>query len=207
MRILGLSGMLSALLLALLFTTGCVKTQDEKDAITPWPDPETTAANAIELYDTNHNGKIDGAEFDATPALKYACVYMDRNGDKMLDQQEIATQIQLWIEYGIKYSEISVTFTENGQPLTDTEATFTPEPFLGPSYTVATSNVQSGNCLPKSEGAPEEAHGIRTGFYTITFDKYPGEKWGIEISHYNEIALQNRGNYELELRKQSTKAE
>lgn len=206
MRTVCLSGMLSALLLALLFTTGCVKTRAEKDK-TPWPDPETAATSAIEMYDTNRNGKIDGAEFDATPALKYARVYMDRNGDKTLNQQEIATQIQLWIEYGVKYSELTVTFTENGQPLTDVEATFTPEPFLGPSYTVATGNVQFGNCSPKSENAPEEAHGIRTGFYTITFDKYPGEKWGIEISRYNEIVSQNRRKYELELRKQSAKAE
>ena len=56
--------------------------------------PADAAQKGLELYDTNKNGFLDGAELDKAPALKSAMKELDKNGDGKISAEELDARIQ-----------------------------------------------------------------------------------------------------------------
>ena len=185
--------------LMLVLSVGCGKSKPKR-VEGPAVDPESAAAKAMELYDTDKNGKIEKTELDATPALKYALSYMDKNADGGLDKAEIANQMKLWVESKIGLTTPALRFVAKGnKPAKGTKATLTPEAFL-PGLKTAEGTITKGACAPSSAGNVDGLPGMTYGFYTITIDAYPNKKWGVEISSNNEIARKASGNYTIEVK-------
>src|SRR6516162_7964274 len=68
---------------------GCGGERLEAPAISP----ASAAAQAMALYDKNHDGFLDEKELEQCPALLSALAAIDQNGDKRLSTEEIASRL------------------------------------------------------------------------------------------------------------------
>ncbi|MDO4582968.1 MAG: EF-hand domain-containing protein [Planctomycetia bacterium] len=189
--------------LAILLSLGCGGGKPKRvDA--PTIDADGAAAEAMNLYDTDKNGKIEKAELDATPSMKSVLSSLDTNGDGGIDKNEIATRIKAWQASKVGLSCPQITFTFKGKPVKSGEVVLTPEPFLGPNLKEAKGSINDGNCSPSSEGNIDNLPGMAYGFYTITIQNaqpsLPADKkWGIEISDQNPVVQETGGSYPVDL--------
>jgi hypothetical protein len=97
------------------------------------------AQTALDTFDKNKNGRIEGTELDACPALKFELPAIDKNGDKSLSAGEIRQRVEQYASLGPVAVTCSVTL--DGQPLSGATVTFEPETFMGPSLKTATTTT------------------------------------------------------------------
>jgi hypothetical protein len=102
-------------------------------------DPAAVAQAALDLYDKNKNGQIEGAELDACPALKAALPAIDTNKDKGLSASEIRDRVARYAAPGPV--PVTITVKLDGQPLSEATVTLEPEPFMGASLKTATATT------------------------------------------------------------------
>ena len=76
--------------------------------------PSDAPKKALELYDTDKNGFIDGAELDKVPGLKAALQQVDTNGDGKISADEIAARIQSWKDSKWGRAVINIMIQHNG---------------------------------------------------------------------------------------------
>lgn len=181
------------LLLASLLFIGCGRAKPKA----PTLDPPAVAAKAIELYDANGNGKIDGDEFDKTPALKFALKEIDADKDKALSADEIQKRLEAWQAWGSSLMAPEFHCKIGGKTVKEGTMKLTPEPFLGENFPVAEGTFVNGTCQP---GAPNPGNyqAIPVGFYTVEVTSPTGSisagQYGVEVfegSHY----FQKHGKY------------
>jgi Ca2+-binding EF-hand superfamily protein len=134
-------------------------------------------SEAMEMFDTNKDGKISGAEFDKVPSLKSNLKRLDANGDGAVTADEITDRIKFWQDV-LKTGRQSVhcIVKHNGQPLADAEVKFVPEKFLGDNIKTATGKTNaSGMCrLSVPLEGKDDVPGIPPGFYRVEITK-PGQ--------------------------------
>jgi len=58
----------------------------------------SAGAKAIEMYDTDKDGKLSGAELDKCPALKAALAQIDASGEGAITAAKITARIKQWQE-------------------------------------------------------------------------------------------------------------
>jgi hypothetical protein len=113
----------------LAFTGGCSGKPSRVSP--PAIDSHGSAQIAIEEFDANHDGKIDGSELEKVPSIKVALARIDQNGDKAVSAEELAARIEGWKQSQLGILGFAVRVTLDGKPLNDATVTFTPEKFLG----------------------------------------------------------------------------
>lgn len=148
-------------------------------------------AKALEMYDTNKDGKISGEELDKCSALKSAISRLDPSGKNEVTAEAITAEIQKWIDSKCARKGFKCLVKRNGQPLADATVKLIPEKFLGPAVEAGTGktdkNGQTSICVPTPPA------GMGPGFYRVVVtkegmtipDKYSTEAatiLGIEIS-------------------------
>jgi hypothetical protein len=131
-------------------------------------------AKAIEMFDTNKDGKISGAEFDKAPSLKFNLARLDTNGDGAVSAEEITNRIKFWQDK-LKIGKTSVrcSVTHGGQPLVGADVKFVPEKFLGENMKTATGKTdESGMCrLVVPDDSDSQYPGIPLGYYRVEITK------------------------------------
>jgi hypothetical protein len=139
--------------------------------------PDSVAGDApqkaMDLYDTDHDGFIDGAELDKVPGLKAALKQVDTNGDGKISREEIAARIQFWKDSGFGRTTISVPVRHNGAPLPGAKVRLVPESFLGSTLptgegTTNDRGVAMVTAPPRNAGDPP---GLSPGFYRLEITK------------------------------------
>lgn len=134
------------------------------------PPAINTAAGsqAVQQYDANGNGAIDGAELNQAPALKLALPRIDVNHDGKITAEEIDRRIGEWRNSRVGRTSCAVKVHRNGQPLANASVTLTPEAFLGkdlaPSH--GTTDAQ-GMAIMRASNGP----GAPVGFYRVEVSK------------------------------------
>ena len=114
-------------------------------------DPSSAGKEAIKMYDTNHDGKISGAELDKCPAIKSALAQIDPSGKGEVTAEMISARVQKWIDSKLGKMSLGCRVTHNGVPLAGATVTFIPEKFLGTAIPPATGKTdQSGNAMLSS---------------------------------------------------------
>ena len=131
---------------------------------------------AMELYDTNGDGKVVGDELDKAPGLKAAMATLDADQDGKVAAEEIAARIHSWQASEIGVAAIYCTVNMDGQPLVGATVTFEPESFLGDGLQAGISTTDDFGgaypTIPKEERPMADMPpGLRLGFYRVKVSK------------------------------------
>jgi hypothetical protein len=157
------------------------------------------AAKAMELFDSNKDGKISGDELDQAPGLKAALKVMATDKDKGVTADQISLRVKKWIDSKIGRTSLSCMVIHNGQPLAGATVKFVPEKFLSEYLTeTATGKTnQTGMAMlsvPVESGPDAFPPGLPVGMYRVEITK-DGEnipaKYNTETTLGQEVSLDN----------------
>lgn len=157
-----------AAILVGICASGCVQRTKRINAAIP--DPESSGAQALALFDTNKDSLLSADELRQSPGLHTALARIDSNGDGQLTEAEIVTYFAAFADRTLRLVAIRCEVSMEKRPLPDATVTLVPEPFLGSATKSATAVTNaSGLCRLQSEGA--EYPGVQLGLYRITVTK------------------------------------
>lgn len=158
-------------LILLCLAIGC--SQAPKNLSPPPLDPAAAAAKAMELFDTNSDGKIDKSELSSSPGLKAALKTTDSDRDGALTQQEIQDRLQVYVDSGTAIRSFQVELRRRGGEARNLQLTAVPEPFLEEYIEPATGETNvAGVVTPNIEFTDPEIRqqgygGMRLGMYRL----------------------------------------
>ena len=134
----------------------------------PTYDPAGMAQAAVSQYDKNGNGRLDGAELDAIPALKLSLAAIDTNKDKAISLDELTTRFESYKAANVGALGVSVTVRVNGTRMGGVAVTFVPEDCMKGTATGGSGTTgDDGAAAIQSDGVP----GLPLGLYKITLSK------------------------------------
>ena len=175
----------------LLATAGCsdAPSGPSKPSVRPWP----AAKAAMAAYDLDGNGRIDGQELEKSPPLKSLLASIkaaDPGHPDALTEADIVQRIQKWLGSGTALMGGSVQVTLGGNPLAGATVSMEPEPFLGPSYRIATGITDDHGAATLS-GSLAEFPGVYVGLYRVKISKKDHEQ-EVVPAKYNEKTVLGR---------------
>ncbi len=140
----------------------------------PSIDAEAAGERAIEMYDTNKDGKLSDEELDKCPGLKAAAGKV--GGTQGVTAEGITARIEEWQRTKIGRVPAGCRVLHNGVPLKDAEVRLVPEEFLGEGMkvAVATGKTDEGGSAMVSvptSGARTDPEGLPPGFYRVEITK------------------------------------
>lgn len=184
------------LVLSFLIASGCSRGPSRQRP--PSISASSAGSQAVEMHDTDKDGKISGAELDGCPALKAAIAQIDKNGDGSITADEITERIEAWQNTKLGQMSLSCTVLRNGRPLSDAEVRFVPEKFLGENVKTATGKTDLNGVAAISVGMSERSGspGVAPGLYRVEITK-DGEnipaKYNTATTIGQEVALGAEG--------------
>jgi len=151
-------------------------------------DPAKAARLALEEFDTNKDGKIDGEEIKKSPGLIEAIETMDDDGDGSLTAGEISQRVREWLDGGTNVFTQSSTVYLDGEPLEGATITYDPEDFLEPGLQ-PTSGVTdaTGSAFPQGQDA--KYPGLYPGVYRVRISKVVDGRETIPARYNTETIL------------------
>jgi hypothetical protein len=157
-------------------------------------DASSASRQALELYDKNGDGAIDGAELDAVPGIKKNLSHYDSNSDGRVTADEIAARLNDWAAQKLALMGCSYIVTLDGQPLEEATITMVPEQYLGPNVKPATG-ITAPNGLARmshaDEDLPKTANGrpmagVKSGTYKVQIT-HPSRKIPAKYNSATEL--------------------
>ncbi|MGA2033484.1 MAG: hypothetical protein ABSG68_14610 [Thermoguttaceae bacterium] len=152
------------------------------------------AQKAMELYDSNKDGFLEGAELDKVPGLKAALKQVDTNGDGKINAEEISARIASWKTSKAARLNTACKVLRKGKPLSGATVTLVPESFLGTALKPATATTDQSGMAMFSVDGPGGLPGVPPGFYRVEVTK-SGEdipaKYNTETVLGMEVAVDN----------------
>lgn len=145
--------------------------------------PGEAAAKAMELHDSNKDGKLDKTELAAAPSLADSVRRTDANRDGAIAQTELEARFTAH-DAMADLVAVEVEVRENGSPMEAAEVTLTAEPFMGEgkqSYRGTTA--ADGLCALTGEDVALD--GVPMGFYRV---KIVHAASGTEVTRGCEVA-------------------
>ena len=179
------------LAVGVLMDAGC---SERPHLYPPSINASAAGAKAMEMYDTDKDGTISGAELDKCPALKAALAQIDTNGEGTITAAKIAARIEQWQKKPIARMQLACVVLRNGNPLAGAEVKFVPEKFLGDDIKTASGVTNSSGraSLSVPTTGPKDPRGVAFGLYRIEITK-PGDnipaKYNTETTLGQEVAL------------------
>jgi EF hand len=126
--------------------------------------PSAMAREAIRLYDTNNDGKLDTNELKHCPALADALAVLDTNNDKCIDEAELTAAMQTFVTQNAGVNVMDIRVSKDGKPVVGATVKLIPEPFMLGSVEAASGVTNAdGMVRPQIEGL--RIPGVRLGFY------------------------------------------
>src|SRR5256885_9896384 len=93
----------------------------------PRIDPAKATQQAMELYDTNHDGKLSQEELARCPGVLISFERYDANHDKTIDDEEFRTHLAQLLKSGTGATELACIVLLKGMPLPGAKVAFEPE--------------------------------------------------------------------------------
>jgi hypothetical protein len=155
-------------------STGCERVPP------PVPRPpfrsQEAAAQALELYDTNKDGKISGAELDQAPGLNAALKVIGTNKESGITPEMIEFRVEKWIDSKIGRTSLSCLILHNGKPLEGATVKFIPEKFLAAYLKEEATGMSNPTgmamvSVPMQSGPYAAPPGIPPGMYRVEITK------------------------------------
>lgn len=192
--------------LALLTSVGCL-TKPKAVDVPPY-NPGQIASKAMELYDTNKDGKLDADELKACPGMLFSLKgpkSIDTNSDGMIDSGEIQARIQAWIDMKVGLTCPIVKFVDKkGKVPKDVigkNVVLTPDP-LHEGLLKATTPIaidENGQCSPSTPDNIDNLSGMSYGFFTIKIEGTSYDNLGVEI--FDGAKEEDTDSFKIELKK------
>jgi Ca2+-binding EF-hand superfamily protein len=132
--------------------------------------PEAMAREAVRLYDTNHDGKLDANELKQCPAIADALVALDANNDKCVDEAELTTAMQTFVSQNSGLNVMEIRVSRDNKPVVGATVKLIPEPFMLGSAEPA-SGVTNEDGVVRAQIDGLSVPGIRLGFYRAEVTK------------------------------------
>jgi hypothetical protein len=156
----------------------------------PGIDAEGAGATAMEMYDTNADGKVAGDELEKAPGLKAMLATADADKDGALTAEEVTARIYKWKEQKTGVTIFSFVISLDGKPLEGANVVFEPEPFLGDEIKPGIGDTgfggSGGASIPKDQRpSPTSPPGMHLGLYKVKISKNVGGK-EVVPAKYNE---------------------
>ncbi len=127
--------------------------------------PSEAAAKAMELHDSNKDGKLDKSELAAVASLARSQRSIDANRDGAISQTELEARFTAH-DAMADLAPVEVEILENGSPLAGAEVEFTAEPFMGEGkQAYRGTTAENGVCGLTGESV--ELPGVPIGFYRV----------------------------------------
>ena len=185
-----------ALAVILAVAVGC---QRGPSRLYPPPiDASAAGAKAIEMYDTDKDGKISGAELDKCPALRAALAQIDATGEGSITAAKITARIKAWQDSKLGRMSLSCTVLHNGKPLANAGVKFVPEKFLGENVKTASGKTDANGVAMISVPTTgrDDPPGVAPGLYRVEItkagDNVPA-KYNSDTTLGQEVALDAQG--------------
>src|SRR4051794_33937756 len=116
------------IVLVIVVATGCSLGPERVKP--PKINVSTAASQAMELYDTNHDGKLSQEELAKCPGVLISMDAYDANHDKMIDEDEFRTHLAGLLKSGTGATQLGCNVRYRGKPLAGAIVVFEPEPYL-----------------------------------------------------------------------------
>jgi hypothetical protein len=143
-----------------LFIAGC--SQGPSAVHVPEVDPAEASTQAMELYDTDHDGSLSDAELAACPGILSHKSLYDKDDNGAVSQQEIQDQLTQLLESKVGVTSLRVQVRMNGRPLEGAYIKMVPEKYLGEDVKLAegmtnergtaTMDIRDSNSSPSEQG-------------------------------------------------------
>ncbi len=117
--------------------------------------PSQMASDALEAYDANSDGKLDGSELDAVPAIKKNVQLYDTDSDGAVSEDELQARFAAWENADAAFRRLDVKLTVDGRPLPNATITFEPEVYMTDWVKPATGTTGKSG-MAKMSVAPED---------------------------------------------------
>ena len=184
------------LAVGLVLAMGCSKRPGRLHP--PAIDASAAGTMAMEMYDTDKDGKLSGAELDKCPALKSALAQIDKSGDGTITAAKITARIKRWQDSKFGRIALSCTVLRNGQPLPDAEVQFVPEKFLGDNIKTASGKTDrnGGAIISVPTSGRDDPPGAAPGLYRVEITKAGDNippKYNTNTTLGQEVALDAKG--------------
>jgi hypothetical protein len=159
--------------------------------------PSVEAAKAMDLFDTNRDGKIAGPELEACPGLKASLKVAGSDAATGLTLQQIAARVQRWKDSRLCHmTPLSCLVTRDGQPLANATVKFTPEEFLADVLTESPTGTTNhlGMAMVAAPANLAVGPGITPGMYRVEITKDGEEipaKYNTATELGQEVSLDN----------------
>jgi len=134
---------------------------------------EAAGAKAIELYDTNKDGKISGDELNQCPSLKQSITNVDTSGAGELTADMITARIKKWQAMKIAVLPFTCRVLRNGQPLVGAEVKLVPDKFITDAIPAGSGQTdEEGRVIVSAPNPdPTAPKGVPPCFYRIEITK------------------------------------
>jgi hypothetical protein len=97
----------------------------------PRIDPSSAAAQAMELYDKDDDGKLNQTELSSCPGVLIGIDHYDTNRDKMIDREEFTTRLSQLLKNRTGATQLACIVSYQGKPLVGATVVLEPEAYLG----------------------------------------------------------------------------
>jgi hypothetical protein len=167
----------------------------------PGINPSAAGSQAMEMYDTNGDGKIAADELDKAPSLKAALPRLDTDSDGGVSADEVAARVNAWKEMRTGLASVRCHVTLDGRPLAGAHVVFEPEAFLGDEIKTAYGDTnQFGDAAPTvpSEDRPDPTlpGGVHFGLYQVRITKPANGRESLPARYNTETTLGQEVSYD-----------
>lgn len=128
-------------------------------------DADKAAAEAMEMYDTNKDGKLDGEELKNVDSLAKLAK------DGVVTADLISAELKRLSSGKIGRLRFNVEVFHNRKPLVGAEVKFLPEKFLGPAWPSAAGKTNENGVASVTVPNAPEARGLPLGIYRVEITK------------------------------------
>jgi hypothetical protein len=137
--------------------------------------PAEVARRAIEMYDANHDGKIDAEELKKSPALAALAANLGPQAAEGLSGEDLARRAEAWLTSPSALVYQTLVLDLDSRPLAGATVAVEPEECMGPGYQAVTATTDAmGQCCPS--GADARYGGLHPGLYRIRVSKVDGRE-------------------------------
>ncbi|TWU28450.1 EF-hand domain-containing protein [Bythopirellula polymerisocia] len=163
----------------------------------PDVDPADASQQAMELYDTDHDGALSDKELVSCPGIQRHMQLYDKDGNGSLSLEEVEEQIRQLLSSRVGVTSLRVDVRMNGRPLPGAQVKIVPEKYLGENVKTAygTTNPRGTAAMDiRDEDSPASEHGLRG----VHYGTYKVEVTHPEISIPEKYNTQTTLGYETE---------